>query len=63
MEYNEVEKLKKFKEKSGWSYLKVANLMGVAVQSIINWLNGTYIPSNMAREKIRKFLAEYSFKG
>ena len=63
MEYNEIEKLRKFKEKSGWSYLKVANLMGVAIQSVINWLKGTYEPSNMAREKIRKFLAEYSYKG
>lgn len=63
MEYNEIDKLRKFKEKSGWSYLKVANLMGVAIQSIINWLNGTYKPSNMAKEKIRKFLADYSYKG
>ena len=63
MEYNEVEKLKKFKEKSGWSFLKIANLMGVSVQSGINWIKGIYEPSNMAKEKIRKFLAEYSYKG
>ena len=63
MEYNEVEKLKKFKETSGWSYLKIANLMGVSVQSGINWIKGIYEPSNMAKEKIRKFLAEYSYKG
>lgn len=62
MEYNEIEKLKEFKEKSGWSYLKIAKLMGVAVQSIINWTRGSHEPSNMARNTIRRFLAEYSFK-
>lgn len=63
MEYNEVERLRQFKSNSGWSYLKIARLMGVAVQSIINWHKGSYKPSSMAREKIRRFLAEYSFKG
>lgn len=63
MEYIEAEKLKEFKRKSGWSYMKIAKLMGVAVQSIINWTKGNHEPSSMAREKIRRFLAEYSFKG
>jgi len=63
MEYNEVERLKEFKNKSDWSYTKIAKLMGVAIQSIVNWFQGSHVPSKMAREKIRKFLAEYSFKG
>lgn len=63
MEYNEIERLKEFKEKSGWTYMKISKLMGVAVQSIINWIKASHEPSRMAREKIRKFLAEYSFKG
>ena len=62
-EHIEVVRLRKFKEESGWSYLKIAGRMGVAVQSIINWIQGKVIPSPMAREKIRKFLAEYSYKG
>jgi len=62
MEDNEVEQLRQFKGISGWSYMKIANLMGVAIQSIINWLQGIHEPSRMALEKIRRFLAEYSFK-
>jgi len=63
MAFNEIERLKEFKEKSGWSYMKISNLMGVAVQSVINWIKGSHEPSSMAREKIRQFLADYSFKG
>lgn len=59
----EVVRLRKFKEESGWSYLKIAGRIGVAVQSIINWNQGAVVPSPMARDKIRKFLAEYSYKG
>jgi len=62
-EHIEVVRLRKFKEDSGWSYLKMAGLIGVAVQSIINWIQGKVVPSPMARDKIRKFLAEYSYKG
>lgn len=62
-EHIEVIRLRKFKEDSGWSYLKIASLMGVAVQSVINWIQGKVVPSPMAREKIRRFLDEYSYKG
>lgn len=63
MNLNETERLKEFKEKSGWSYVKISNLMGIAVQSVTNWIKGNHKPSSMAREKIRQFLADYSFKG
>jgi len=62
-EVSEVEALRKFKKDSGWSYEKIASLLGVEGQSIYNWLKGVYKPSRMAKEKIRKFLADYSYKG
>jgi len=58
----ELEDLKKFKKKSGWTYQRISNLMGVHSQTVVFWITGTYKPSKMAREKIRKFLDEYSYK-
>jgi len=62
-EVNEVEMLRKFKEDSGWSFAKISGLMGMNTQSLINWFNGTFKPSRLARDRIRKFLGEYSYKG
>jgi len=61
-EIPELEKLKEFKEQSGWTYQRIAHLMGVHYQSCINWINGTYRPSPMAIEKIKVFLDKYSYK-
>lgn len=58
----ELEDLKKFKEDSNWTYQRISNLMGVHSQAVVFWIAGTYKPSKMAREKIRKFLEEYSYK-
>lgn len=58
----ELEDLKKFKDQSGWTYQRISNLMGVHSQTVVFWIRGTYKPSKMAREKIRKFLDEYSYK-
>ena len=57
----EIEKLKEFKKRSKWSYEKMARYMGVHSQTLMNWIKGNYKPSSMAREKIRKFLDEFSF--
>jgi len=57
-----MKELMEFKEKSGWSYQKIANLMGVNTQSVINWIRGKADPSAMAREKIQRFLNDYSYK-
>ena len=57
----EISEIKKFKDKSGWSYEKIAGLIGVHSQTLMNWTKGSYKPSPMAKEKIRKFLSEYSF--
>lgn len=57
-----MKELKEFKEKSGWSYQKIANFMGVNTQSVINWIQAKAEPSAMAREKIQRFLNDYSYK-
>jgi len=57
-----VNELKEFKKKSGWSYQKLATLIGVNTQSVINWVMGKAEPSAMAREKIQRFLNDYSYK-
>lgn len=55
----EIVRLRKFKQKSGWSYEKIGLRMGVHHQSVVFWLGGQYRPSPMAREKIVKFLDEF----
>jgi len=60
-EIKEISELKKFKERSGWSYEKLAGHIGVHSQTLMNWMKGNYKPSPMAREKIRRFLSEYAF--
>ena len=57
----EISDLMKFKKKSSWSYEKIAGQIGVHSQTLMNWMRGDYKPSLMAREKIRRFLSEYSF--
>ena len=61
-EIKEVELLKKFKQDSGWGYLKISKLLGSSLQSVVNWIQGHTKPSPMARDKIRKFLSDYSYK-
>lgn len=62
MHIQELEDLKKFKTDSGWTYQRISNLMGIHSQTVVFWIGGKYKPSKMAREKIRKFLDEYSYK-
>ena len=56
---SELDRLREFKKKSGWSYKKIGFRMGVHPQTIVFWLGGKYKPSPMARERIQKFLDEY----
>lgn len=56
----EIRELVEYKEKSGWSYEKIAIHMGVHSQTIVFWLTGKTQPSPMAREKIRTFLSRFS---
>jgi len=61
-EIPELKQPKEFKKKSGWTYPKISELMGVHAQTIVFWLIGKYKPSLMAREKIRAFLDTYFIK-
>ena len=56
---NELEQLRQFKKKSGWSYKKVGKRMGIHPQTIVFWITGKHNPSKLAKEKIRLFLDEY----
>ena len=56
---NELEQLRQFKKKSGWTYEKIGKRMGVHPQTVVFWLTGKYSPSKMAKEKIQEFLFEY----
>lgn len=53
----EVEVLKKFKEKSGWSYRRLSAVLGLNLMTIYFWLSGKYNPSKLALEKLRGFLS------
>ena len=55
-EKNDIERLKEFKESSGWSYHKLSNHIGVHYQTVVGWFIGKRSPSLLATEKIQKFL-------
>ena len=57
----ELEELKEFKKRSGWSYEKIGTRMGVHPQTIVFWITGKHKPSKLARKSIRTFLDEYSY--
>jgi len=59
---NELVELIEFKKKSGWSYEKIGQRMGIHSQTVVFWITGKHKPSSMAREKIRKFLDEFFIK-
>lgn len=58
-EFNELEELKKFKSKSGWSYERLAREIGVHSQTVQGWFSGKYKPSLMAKRLIRAFLIDH----
>ncbi|MBA7611053.1 hypothetical protein ES703_18269 [subsurface metagenome] len=57
----EIEKLDSFKKRSGWSYQKISNHMKIHPQTIYNWLNGKHAPSDIAMDRLRKFLRVYAY--
>lgn len=57
--FNELEMLKKFKEKSGWSYDRISKKIGVHHQTIQGWFSGKYKPSQLARKALRSFLIDH----
>jgi len=48
--------LKKFKGKTGWSYARIAEGIGVHYQSVVAWFTGRKTPGNLASKAIREFL-------
>lgn len=58
----EVEELRRFKEKSGWSYEKIGLRMGIHSQTIVFWLTGKHKPGKLALNVLRNFLEEYFIK-
>ena len=57
----QIERLKEFKKISGWSFQKIAELLGVHYQTIIAWFNGSYKPSKHVSPLVEKFLKKYSY--
>lgn len=52
----EVQLLKRFQEKTGWSYVRIAKEIGVHYQSVVAWFAGRKVPGNLAGRAIREFL-------
>jgi DNA-binding transcriptional regulator YiaG len=48
--------LKNFKKKTGWSYARIAEGIGVHYQSVVAWFTGRKIPGNLASKAIREFI-------
>ena len=59
---HELEELREFKERSGWSYEKIGERMGIHSQTVVFWLTGKHKPGKLARPVIRRFLDEYFIK-
>jgi len=48
--------LKKFKERSGWSYDRISKEIGIHHQTVQGWFIGKYKPGQLSRKAIREFL-------
>ncbi len=53
---DELEKLKRFKERHSWTYGRLAEAMGLHYRTVEGWFLGKYKPGNLARRVIREFL-------
>jgi len=62
-EKSELERLKEFKKKSGWSYHRLAVALGIHYQTVSVWFVKEINPSPMAKERIRKFLKSVERSG
>jgi transcriptional regulator with XRE-family HTH domain len=58
-EIKEVEMLRDFKNKSGWSFEKIARQIGVSHQSVMAWINRGVKPNPLARKAIKAFLIDH----
>jgi len=55
----ELERLKEFKKRSGWSYEKIGRRMGIHPQTVVFWLTRKHKPGKLAQDVLRRFLNEY----
>ena len=53
---DELDKLKRFKERNGWTYGQLADAMGLHYRTVEGWFIGKYKPGNLARHVICEFL-------
>lgn len=60
---SDLERLKEFKKKSGWSYNRLAIALGIHYQTVSVWFVKDIDPSPMAKERIRKFLRSIEKSG
>ena len=58
-EIPELEELRTFKKKSGWSYEKIGKRMGIHPQTVVFWLTNKHKPGKLATAVLCKFLKEY----
>lgn len=56
MAIKEVEELREFKQRSGWSDDKIARKLYVSSQTIRNWLKERNVPTELGKKAIREFL-------
>jgi len=57
----DIEKLRSFKKRSGWSYKKISKHMKIHPQTIYGWLGGKHDVSNIALDRLRKFLRVWAY--
>ena len=51
----ELDKLKRFKKNSGWSYDRISKELGIHSQTVVGWFAGKYKPGNLTRNLVREF--------
>ncbi|MBE3143935.1 MAG: helix-turn-helix domain-containing protein [Planctomycetes bacterium] len=54
----ELKLLRKFKERSGWSYDRISKEIGIHHQTVQGWFTGKNKPGQLSRKAIREFLAK-----
>ena len=52
----EVKELKRFKNRSGWSFDKIAIKLGVSSQTVRNWFKRRNSPTPLCKKAIEEFL-------
>ena len=58
MEFDEVEELRKYRDRKNKTYPQIAKALGVSHISVYNWIKGRRKPSKVARRLIREYLED-----